>query len=54
VSVEPPAGHGTISVIGRVGKSCARACVVARPSAASAAAAMVVMVFIGLSPPAAV
>ncbi len=43
MSVEPPAAHGTISVIGRVGKSCARAApdAVIRESAATT----VLMVF---------
>src|SRR4051812_24617704 len=40
VSVDPPAGHGQMSVMARVGKSWAVAAAQARPSAASAAAAM--------------
>src|SRR5258708_27328247 len=38
VSVEPAAGHGTISVIGRLGKPWASAPALANPNAASAAA----------------
>src|SRR5690349_12589189 len=46
VSVEPPAGHGTMSVMGRLGKSCACAADIA--SAANAASAARRIQFIGL------
>src|SRR5258706_13782130 len=45
VSVEPPAGHGTMSVIGRVGKSCASAAGAIAPNTASAANAIAGMLF---------
>src|SRR5258706_14685874 len=46
VSVEPPAGHGTMSVIGRVGKSCASAAGAIAPNTASAAKAIAGVLFI--------
>src|SRR6266571_5150865 len=43
-STPPPAANGTISVIGRVGQSCAEAIVVKAPSVAAAASAIRIVV----------